>query len=1391
MPKPWKSHHHDKHDTVPLSEPSDFEEEGEELDDDLETAWGAAKEYLQLKKDLQEVQEDHDDAVENLNLARVSARTLEEQFRSEQRDIVRLKAALAASEASSSEFEAQLMDASRERQQVEASVMELADAHQRALEEVTVQSSSSRATVAQKEAAEAEVLSLRKELVSSREAERQLRVASNEEGQQNGKLRSSLDEAELAAVDAAAEQASQEAEICGLREKLLTSTRIIVEQPGLCNADMSDVPVDADHLHSELQERDAVVEELRACLAKADLQGREADVSDVTEVICKVEAAYSTCLEELQANELQVSELTLASEELGVQLARSSEEHQSKSERLGFLEELREQGEAMFDCAGKAATPSFPSSPESRQGRYEDEGREQHEFDTDLRLSMEEAIRAKEEANQRAKEKERRLQSCALPQADESPVTELKERLCEVEAAYGACFEKLQETELEVSKLSLHSEELGAQVARSAQEHESQEERLSFLEEELCQRHETLADELRKPANASSRSSSSDSRRRRLEDECREQDSLLRDLRLSLEEALHARDEEEQRAEKRAEDAEFKLRSCTLAEAGDVEAKDVSDPDEVESLHAQLRKHSTALEEATEELEQSVEWMGMLEADLQERTHRTFQLCHAQQVQPNDFDQLQQLQCELREREDALLALQEKFLKQDPFQASDLAERLQDLEDELRQRDSTLLSLQTNLAEAGESAQLVQDLQAELRARDKELQLQQEEAAMEPARGAGESLATRLRGATELCDQFQETEADATVENMHELQLELRERDRDVQEMRAATLIHAEATNTSDKVLPDADAELRLPKEQEDVVQEQPNELSEDEAPAPSSSSSSSSSAQLEECRADPASMPQGGPTTEEVQHLEDELRRRDEKVQALQDQLTQVDSSRQHGTSSRSSSSEPPQRAADPELLSRCEQELNDRDEAVSELRQQCERATCEESQILLQQTEERELQAALARSAEAAKSLQAELTEDLQRQLAGERQVKADMEQALQSCKEEAFQLTEQLEDKEYALLITSEAAAEQIGDDDFGPEGAREPVGVREARRLRAECLQLQAELKKAEEEPRGDCKQTRSPEGPRIHSKGTCTFGEASEEGMGSQASGRLVLPDVAGMPSARTDSQADAEDTNPFGSAGNPFGGEEEEAHTPSELMRPSPSFGSRGVEAALEANSSQFWSPSLSHMQPRASSPSFAESPMLMHELADLRAELNSEELACSKAREEALGAQEALREGIKGKSAESEDIHRLRQALSEESAKSRRLGEHAMRAEESRRRLLHELAEGATADADLLALAKVLGRAAKAISTITKEAPLLPPDDPPPRPEAHTGHRAAVAVPTITVEPPQSPKAALPAAFAPPRRLPAAPVPKVHGISALPAPPPSATAAPSPEDFM
>eukprot|EP00439_Symbiodinium_sp_Y106_P060242 s4885_g8.t2 len=112
------------------------------------------------------------------------------------------------------------------------------------------------------------------------------------------------------------------------------------------------------------------------------------------------------------------------------------------------------------------------------------------------------------------------------------------------------------------------------------------------------------------------------------------------------------------------------------------------------------------------------------------------------------------------------------------------------------------------------------------------------------------------------------------------------------------------------------------------------------------------------------------------------------------------------------------------------------------------------------------------------------------------------AEATQELASSKRELVDLRERFEDVEYALQIASEAAAE-----DGGVDG---PVGVREARRLREECLALQAELAHAQVAQAQE--QVEGAPGVRTHRK-TADFGEGGPlkelEGLNHSAVVKMV------------------------------------------------------------------------------------------------------------------------------------------------------------------------------------------------------------------------------------------------------------------------------------------
>lgn len=455
------------------------------------------------------------------------------------------------------------------------------------------------------------------------------------------------------------------------------------------------------------------------------------------------------------------------------------------------------------------------------------------------------------------------------------------------------------------------------------------------------------------------------------------------------------------------------------------------------------------------------------------------------------------------------------------------------------------------------------------------------------------------------------------------------------------------------------------------------------------------------------------------------------------------------------------------------------------------------------------------------------------------------AALERALTAARLERAQLADRLADTEYALQITSEAAAEEDG------MGA-EHVAVSEARRLHSECAALEARLQDAlkprrtaafgagaHEEvwdavqrvrleaagalpapvalevpssaPMRDLARARSTPSFALDSAGS--DGDSAWPGGSSGQGGRCPAfepptrsagsdnvqqhqPPVGGSPGSNPfeDSASDAEsssDSDDEDEATNPFGLQDEAAATGSQAGESVEEAGgiannpfASEEETPLHAGAPRVALPAAGQDSLRAAAladnrglcldgqqgivPSFGNGGTAMSvELERLRAALVTEEAACAEAREEARGAKRALAAREAG--AAVDDAEGLRLALSEEAAKSRRLGEHALRAEESRRRLLHELAEDAEAnseaEADLTALAKVVGRAAKAIAIISREAPVGLKELANPLAARVLAHELAAAPVTAAVAaPPTLRVQALPAVPRPPLRLPPAP---------------------------
>ncbi|CAJ1348914.1 unnamed protein product, partial [Effrenium voratum] len=104
-------------------------------------------------------------------------------------------------------------------------------------------------------------------------------------------------------------------------------------------------------------------------------------------------------------------------------------------------------------------------------------------------------------------------------------------------------------------------------------------------------------------------------------------------------------------------------------------------------------------------------------------------------------------------------------------------------------------------------------------------------------------------------------------------------------------------------------------------------------------------------------------------------------------------------------------------------------------------------------------------------------------------------------------------------------------------------------------------------------------------------------------------------------------------------------------------------------------------------------------------EVRSLRRALISEEAACAQAKAELEAQLQA---------AEASEAGSLRRRLAEEKAKSRALGERAIRSERHRQKLLEEIVEDGQMDVEFASLVKAVGRTAKAIGAISREAPRL-----------------------------------------------------------------------------
>lgn len=305
------------------------------------------------------------------------------------------------------------------------------------------------------------------------------------------------------------------------------------------------------------------------------------------------------------------------------------------------------------------------------------------------------------------------------------------------------------------------------------------------------------------------------------------------------------------------------------------------------------------------------------------------------------------------------------------------------------------------------------------------------------------------------------------------------------------------------------------------------------------------------------------------------------------------------------------------------------------------------------------------------------------------------------------EVAELAAQLDDAKFELEIASEAAAED------GEAGGELP-GLTQALHFRRECQEMRAEL--MQHGGRMPMVHTPSFRGNEAKKNQICEVGGESSSASPASSARRSQSSPGRSSPSRLRGLDSFAPPLR--------FAAVAEGPESPSALAL---SIGPRCPSKESVRCSSKESLVSRSRLS--EDTPSFGQGSevgiaTLAAQITVLKRELHSEEEACAQARQKTHTEEEACAQAREAKQAShgskaqqldrslADEAARLRLALSEEVAQSRRLGKQALRAEESRRQLLHELAKDAETEADLEDLARVVGRAAKAIAAISREAP-------------------------------------------------------------------------------
>eukprot|EP00931_Biecheleriopsis_adriatica_P019154 TRINITY_DN1314_c0_g1_i4.p1 TRINITY_DN1314_c0_g1~~TRINITY_DN1314_c0_g1_i4.p1 ORF type:complete len:1439 (-),score=478.97 TRINITY_DN1314_c0_g1_i4:62-4378(-) len=1380
------------------------------------------QEFAKLQEELQALREDADDAVENLELARVSARTLEEQYRAEESIASRLQLALAASEASLA------------KQQLASPVLRLegggdaggGDDAAAAREKAVAATAAAEAARISEVAEAAEAARLRKQLVDIREQEQS--ASASELRDFCAKVAAAKASEEAMALESAARLSEVEQLEAGLQHAEVSSRCSLELQAELCERETA-----VGELRDELQ---AV--ELRCGASEQSVTLLEHELHAQAASSSRIDTLRTELTEEKREGGAHKQSLVHLREELH-EVSREREELHASVTRLQTDVAERELMNSKLcmrlEEAGGSSSSSSPRSPRQLSSLKE----EISERDG-LIQTLHQELKAKQVHSVEEAEVAEEAELCAeeMQKLQKTLTLELMQH-------------ESSESELRTSLVSVQS-----RAKRLEQSFEEHEVLASELQDRLAESkvQEKVAAERRDELEAVEfKASTAEAiKASELEGRVEEQEVLMSALREQLTES----EVETKRAAERRDELEETVMNAKL-----MQASPVADAVKSTQLEHALEEQKTLVSELSEQLTESKAEARTAEERRSELDDTPSSASLAQDV-PTDAVKASELEGRVEEQEVLMSALREQLTELE-VEAKRAAERRDELEETVM--NAKLMQAST-VADAVKSTQLehaleeqktlVSELREQLTESKAEARTAEERRSELDDTPSSASLAQDVP-----TDAVKASELEGRVEEQEVLMSALREQltESEVETKKAAerrdeleeTVMNAKLMQAS--TVADAVKSTQLEhtlEEQQTLVSELREQLTESKAEARTAEERRS---ELDDTPSS-ASLAQDVPTDAvKASELEGRVEEQEVLMSALREQLTDLklearmateQSAKQEEAVEANSVQSPSAGIVEASDLG---QRVEEHDAFVSELQMQV-REFSEEAKAakeansrleaaaskygyasvagdLLLEDREKELRAlkeevtmlqgeldsAALQGTAADHSVFSELSEadtcmclreelrSTQEQRAADAETSAEAVEALGASEKEAAKLLDQLEDMEYALQVTSEAAAEDVGT-------GSEPVGVREARRLRLECAELQSELSLAETAK----KWASSPSSKGRLPRDTAFFGQPNDR-MDGEASADMtqrsdtdeLSPKAMGL-RRQMPSFANQEDFLPIAGRSeedskNPFANTENSSETSSDsvssapaamrvvsfeppprvhrdeasrntcpqlkdaavtddyllakedpelppLCGSTPSFSDQHAQAEVArlkaALAEEQAACAAAREEARGAKEALDEAIQIPHfpdpedaSLEPLRAALAEEEAACAAAREEARGAKRALDEAIGGShGSDVAEAARLRVLLSEEAAKSRRLGTHALRAEEGRRRLLQEIAEDAQVEADLATLAKVVSRTAKAISVISKEAKVPPVSSLPTLPALSTASKSLVS---------------------------------------------------------